>query len=82
MMVIRNVLTVLCEIFSITAIMTNGQVEEDPLHGLNARQIWALLDFCLWGHLNTLVYAAPVKNEEALNHLTVDARQTIHLPTS
>jgi hypothetical protein len=35
------------------------------------------LDFYLWGHLKTLVYAAPVDNGEALNHRIVDAGQTI-----
>jgi hypothetical protein len=35
------------------------------------------VDFYLWGHLNTLVYAAPVDNEGALPHRTVDACQTI-----
>jgi hypothetical protein len=35
------------------------------------------LDFYLWGHLRTLVYAAPVDNEEALPHRIVDACQTI-----
>jgi hypothetical protein len=35
------------------------------------------LDFYLWGHLKTFVYAAPVDNEEALRHRIVDAWQTI-----
>jgi hypothetical protein len=35
------------------------------------------LDSYLWGHLKTLVYAAPVDNEEALHHRIVDASQTI-----
>jgi hypothetical protein len=35
-------------------------------------------DFYLWGRLNTLVYAAPVDNEEALHHRIVDVCQTIH----
>jgi hypothetical protein len=35
------------------------------------------LDFYLWGHLKTFVYAAPVDNEETLHHRTVDAWQTI-----
>jgi hypothetical protein len=35
------------------------------------------LDFYLWGHLNNLVYATPVNNEEALHHRTVKACQTI-----
>jgi hypothetical protein len=34
-------------------------------------------DIYPWGHLKTLVYAAPVYNEEALHHRTVDACQTI-----
>jgi hypothetical protein len=35
------------------------------------------LYFYLWGHLKTLVCAAPVDNEEALYHSTVDVWQTI-----
>jgi hypothetical protein len=35
------------------------------------------LDFYLWGHLKSLVYATPVDNEEALHHRIVDACQTI-----
>jgi hypothetical protein len=35
------------------------------------------LDFYLCGYLRALVYAAPVDNEEALNHRIVDACQTI-----
>jgi hypothetical protein len=35
------------------------------------------LDFYLWGHLATLVYAAPVDNEEALRHRILGACQTI-----
>jgi hypothetical protein len=37
-----------------------------------------LMDFYLWGHLNTLVCAAPVDNEEALHRHIVDVCQTIH----
>jgi hypothetical protein len=29
-------------IFSLTAITTHGQVEEDPMHGIDAHQIWIL----------------------------------------
>jgi hypothetical protein len=36
------------------------------------------LNFYLWQHLNTLVYAAPVDNKEALHHGIVDVCQTIH----
>jgi hypothetical protein len=35
------------------------------------------LDSYLWEHLKTLVYAAPVDNEGALHHHSVDAFQTI-----
>jgi hypothetical protein len=35
------------------------------------------LDFYVWGHLKTLVYAASVDNEEALHHRIVAACQTI-----
>jgi hypothetical protein len=35
------------------------------------------LDFYLWGHLNTLAYAAPVDIKEAPHHRIVDAYQTI-----
>jgi hypothetical protein len=35
------------------------------------------LDFYLWRHLKSLVYAAPVDNEETLHHHIVDACQTI-----
>jgi hypothetical protein len=35
------------------------------------------LDLYLWGHLNTLVYAAPVDNEETHHRRIVDACQTI-----
>jgi hypothetical protein len=31
------------------------------------------LNFCLWGHLKPLVYAAPVDNEKALGHHIVNA---------
>jgi hypothetical protein len=34
-------------------------------------------DFYLWRHLKSLVYVAPVDNEEALHHCIVDASQTI-----
>jgi hypothetical protein len=35
------------------------------------------LHCCLWGHLKTLMYAAPVDNKVALRHRTEDACQTI-----
>jgi hypothetical protein len=38
-MVLPHILAVLCEKFSKIPILTDEQVEEDPLHGLHARQI-------------------------------------------
>jgi hypothetical protein len=37
------------------------------------------LDFHLWEHLKSPVYAAPVDNEEALHHCIVGACQNIRL---
>jgi hypothetical protein len=37
------------------------------------------LDFYLWGHIETPVYASPVENEETLHHRIVDACQTIRI---
>jgi hypothetical protein len=39
MMVLWHVLAMLCEMFSITPIMTDGQVEQEPLHDFHARHI-------------------------------------------
>jgi hypothetical protein len=43
--VFRHILTVLCAMFSIAAIMTDGKVKEDPVHGSHARQISILWIF-------------------------------------
>jgi hypothetical protein len=61
MTVLRHMLTMLCEVFSVTRDMTDD---------LNP------LDFYLWRHLATPVYAALVDNEEA--YRIVDACQTIY----
>jgi hypothetical protein len=37
------------------------------------------MDFYLWGQLETLVYAAPVDNEEALHHRNVDEIGRAHV---
>jgi hypothetical protein len=47
--------------FSITPMMTNGLLEEDPFHGLHARQILILWIFTCGVAWNS-VYAAPVDN--------------------
>jgi hypothetical protein len=39
MLVFRHILAVLCDMFTLTPVMTDGSVEEDPLRGLHARQI-------------------------------------------
>jgi hypothetical protein len=39
MMVLGHILAVLCEMFSVTPIMTNEQIEKDTLHGLLTRHI-------------------------------------------
>jgi hypothetical protein len=67
MMVLRHILAVLCQIFSITPIVTYRYIKEDPLHSLHA----------LWEHIKTLVCTVPVNNEEALHRRIVDACQTI-----
>jgi hypothetical protein len=77
MMVLRHISAVLCEVLWTTPVMTEGQVEEEPLHGLNAPQMW-ILWICIWeGNLNALVYAAAVDNEEAFHHCTVHACQSM-----
>jgi hypothetical protein len=44
-MVLRHILAMLREVFSVTPVMTDGKVEEVPLHGLHACQIWILWIF-------------------------------------
>jgi hypothetical protein len=71
-MVLWHILAILCDMFSITPIMTGGPTAWPPCSpDLN------LLNFYPWGHLKTPVYAAPVDNEEALHHRIMDACQTI-----
>jgi hypothetical protein len=72
MIVLRHILAVLCEMFSITPIVTEGgSILWPPRFSPHSNH----LDFYLLGHHKTLVYAAPVDNEEA--HGIVDACQTI-----
>jgi hypothetical protein len=76
MIVLRHNLAALCEMFSVTPLMVEGQVEDEPLHGLHApchiRILWI---FTCGGHLIILVYAALVDKEEAL-HRILDACQS------
>jgi hypothetical protein len=38
-MMLRHISDVLCEVFSITPVMTDGQVDDDPLYSLYARKV-------------------------------------------
>jgi hypothetical protein len=42
---VRHTFAVLCEMLTITPIMTDVEVEKDPLHGLDAHQILILCIF-------------------------------------
>jgi hypothetical protein len=44
-MVLRHILAVFCEMFSVTPFMTDEWVKEDPLHDLHICQIWILSIF-------------------------------------
>jgi hypothetical protein len=77
LMVLRHILAVLCEMFSVKPIMTDGNVAEVPLHDLRSRTDLIPLHFYVWGNMETLVSAAPVENEERLHHCSVDACQTV-----
>jgi hypothetical protein len=75
-MVLRHNLAVLCEMFSATHIMTDGS-RRWPTAWRPRSTHFNSLDFYLYGHLKTLVYAAPVDNEEAIHRRIVDACQNI-----
>jgi hypothetical protein len=45
MLVLKHILARLCKMVSVTHIMTDREVEEDPLHGLYACQIEILWIF-------------------------------------
>jgi hypothetical protein len=67
--VLRHILAVLCKMFSVIRIMTDGGPTAWPPRSPDLNP----LDIYLWGHLKALVYAAPVDNEETLHHYIVDA---------
>jgi hypothetical protein len=75
MKVLRHTVAVQCEMFSIEPIVTDGQVVEEPLHGLHALRTLIISIFILGNTQNPFVYAAPVDSEEA--HRSVGACQTI-----
>jgi hypothetical protein len=71
--VLRLISAALCEVFSITPMMTDGLVENNPCPrsaDLNPPNVQ------LCGHLKSLLYAAAVDSEKALDDVVVDARQT------
>jgi hypothetical protein len=70
MMVLWHTLAVLSEVFSITPIVIDGWSPRSP--------DLSPLDLYLWGHQKSLVYSAPVDNEETFHHRIADACQTIH----
>jgi hypothetical protein len=45
MMELRRILAVLCEVFSVTPIMTGGYIEDVPVRGFHARQVSLLWSF-------------------------------------
>jgi hypothetical protein len=69
----ENILTVLCEMFSITPIMTDGLGRVGPTAWSPCSPDLNPLDFYLWGHLKSLMYESSVNNEEMFHHHIVDA---------
>jgi hypothetical protein len=77
MMVLRHILAVMCEMF-FSSICHDRQIDTGgPTAWSPTWPVLNPLDCYLCGHLKSLVYAAPVDNEEALHHRTADACQTI-----
>jgi hypothetical protein len=70
-MVLRHNLAVLCYMFSVAPIVTDGLVQEDPLHSLQSS------GFVPVGTPKIPCVCASVDNEETLHHRIVDACQTI-----
>jgi hypothetical protein len=68
MMVLRHILAVLCEVFSFNITYNDQSPRSADLNPL---------DFCLWGHRESLVCATSAANEEIRHHSIVDARQAI-----
>ena len=48
-----------------------------PLHGHRCRQILRLIDYYLWGHMNTLVYETKVDSRAALRDRIFAAAENI-----
>jgi hypothetical protein len=68
----------LCEMCSITPTMTEGQVEEDPLHGLHARQICTLWILIWGGHLKSLCMQLLLTKK---NHFTIALWMPLNYPS-
>jgi hypothetical protein len=75
-MVRRYILAALCEMFSVTLILADGWVEEDPLYGFSLTRFDSS-GFVPVGTPKKSVYAAPVDEEEALHHRIVDVCRTV-----
>jgi hypothetical protein len=76
MMVLRHTLAVLCEMFSVR--------HHDWWIGRGGPTVcpprwpdWNPLDFYLWGNMESIVSAAPVDNEDTLQHRIAHACETI-----
>jgi hypothetical protein len=79
MMVLRHIVAVLCEMFSVTTVLTDRSVEEDPLHGFHARQIWIIWIFTC-GDTKKLLFMELLLTTKI--HFTIaimDACQTIRI---
>jgi hypothetical protein len=72
--VLRHILAVLCEMFSVSWLM-GRQRRTHCMASILAR--FESSEFLPMGNLNTLVYASPVDNEEAPHHRILDACPSI-----
>jgi hypothetical protein len=64
-MVLQHILAVLCEVFSVTLTLFDEQIEEDPLHGLYARQISVLYIFTRGDTQNQIQYLGTLNSIES-----------------
>jgi hypothetical protein len=55
MMLFRRILTALCDMVSIISVITNGQVENDPMHGPQSRKILTFWFLPVWTPKNPCV---------------------------
>jgi hypothetical protein len=76
-MVLRHIVAVLCEMRNLNKSYHDRWIaREGPTAWPPLSLDFNPLDFYLWGHLETLLHAASVDNEETLHRRIVDACQT------